>query len=197
MTSRRACVIGHPVAHARSPLIHRYWLAEHKIDGDYAREDVPPEKIEAFFADFPSERICRREHHAAAQGSRLSRAGPRRAGCGDAQGCKRNLARERDASSAQTPTFTGSSPISTKRALAGILEAEQAVVLGAGGCCARCHLWLASARRRPRCRDQPDGRACGCDCRGTRKPRHRGHFSTNCLSGSRMRTFSSTRRSSA
>lgn len=54
MTSRRACVIGHPVAHARSPLIHRYWLAEHKIDGDYAREDVPPEKIEAFFANFPA-----------------------------------------------------------------------------------------------------------------------------------------------
>jgi shikimate dehydrogenase len=54
MTSPRACVIGHPVAHARSPLIHRYWLAEHKIDGDYAREDVPPEKIDAFFANFPA-----------------------------------------------------------------------------------------------------------------------------------------------
>jgi shikimate dehydrogenase len=53
MRTRRACVIGHPVAHARSPIIHRYWLAEHKIDGDYAREDVPPEKIDAFFANFP------------------------------------------------------------------------------------------------------------------------------------------------
>jgi shikimate dehydrogenase len=52
MTVRRACVIGHPVAHARSPLIHRYWLAEHKIEGDYGREDVPPEKIDAFFANF-------------------------------------------------------------------------------------------------------------------------------------------------
>lgn len=52
MNVRRACVIGHPVAHARSPLIHRYWLAEHKIPGDYVREDVPPEKIDAFFANF-------------------------------------------------------------------------------------------------------------------------------------------------
>jgi shikimate dehydrogenase len=52
MTVRRACVIGHPVAHARSPLIHRYWLAEHRIEGDYGREDVPPEKIDDFFANF-------------------------------------------------------------------------------------------------------------------------------------------------
>jgi shikimate dehydrogenase len=54
MTARRACIIGHPVAHARSPLIHRFWLAEHKIDGDYAREDVPPEKIDAFLRNFPA-----------------------------------------------------------------------------------------------------------------------------------------------
>ena len=54
MTEKRACVIGHPVAHARSPLIHRYWLTEHQIEGDYAREDVPPEKVDAFFASFPS-----------------------------------------------------------------------------------------------------------------------------------------------
>lgn len=52
MSTRRACVVGHPVAHSRSPVIHRYWLQEHQIDGDYAREDVPPEKIEAFFRNF-------------------------------------------------------------------------------------------------------------------------------------------------
>ncbi len=49
----RACVIGHPVAHSRSPLIHKYWLAVHGIAGDYTRVDVPPEKIERFFDDFP------------------------------------------------------------------------------------------------------------------------------------------------
>ena len=46
--SRRACVIGHPVSHSRSPLIHGYWLREHKIDGDYVREDVAPAAIGRF-----------------------------------------------------------------------------------------------------------------------------------------------------
>ena len=46
--SRRACVIGYPVAHSRSPLIHGYWLREHKIDGQYVREDVPPAAIGSF-----------------------------------------------------------------------------------------------------------------------------------------------------
>jgi shikimate dehydrogenase len=46
--SRRACVIGHPVSHSRSPLIHGYWLREHKIDGQYVREDVPPAAIGSF-----------------------------------------------------------------------------------------------------------------------------------------------------
>src|SRR5690606_2595466 len=48
VSQRRACVIGHPVAHARSPVLHRYWLQEYGIDGDYAREDVAPENIRAF-----------------------------------------------------------------------------------------------------------------------------------------------------
>ena len=46
--SRRACVIGHPVGHSRSPLIHGYWLREHRIDGEYVREDVPPSEIGNF-----------------------------------------------------------------------------------------------------------------------------------------------------
>jgi shikimate dehydrogenase len=49
----RACVIGHPLAHSRSPLIHKYWLAVHKIKGDYTRVDVPPADIERFFDEFP------------------------------------------------------------------------------------------------------------------------------------------------
>lgn len=45
---RAACVIGWPVAHSRSPLIHRYWLAQHGIAGDYRREAVRPEALEDF-----------------------------------------------------------------------------------------------------------------------------------------------------
>jgi len=43
-----ACIIGHPVAHSRSPLIHKYWLSVYGIAGDYVREDVLPANIEAF-----------------------------------------------------------------------------------------------------------------------------------------------------
>ncbi|GLK83508.1 shikimate dehydrogenase [Ancylobacter defluvii] len=50
--TRHVAVIGHPVAHSRSPLIHGYWIAEHGIDGTYDRRDVPPEEIAGFLANF-------------------------------------------------------------------------------------------------------------------------------------------------
>ena len=45
---RRACVIGWPVEHSRSPIIHRYWLAQYRIDGGYEKEAVRPEDLRAF-----------------------------------------------------------------------------------------------------------------------------------------------------
>lgn len=48
---RAACVIGWPAAHSRSPLIHRYWLKQHGIAGDYRAEAVPPEQFAAFVQD--------------------------------------------------------------------------------------------------------------------------------------------------
>ena len=48
---KRACVVGWPIEHSRSPIIHRYWLKRHGIDGDYARLPVKPEDAAAFFAD--------------------------------------------------------------------------------------------------------------------------------------------------
>jgi len=47
--TRKAFVIGHPIAHSRSPLIHGTWLAEHGIDGSYEPIDVAPEDLPAFF----------------------------------------------------------------------------------------------------------------------------------------------------
>ncbi len=44
----RACVMGHPVAHSRSPMIHGYWLRTLGIPGAYDLKDVAPEA----FADF-------------------------------------------------------------------------------------------------------------------------------------------------
>jgi shikimate dehydrogenase len=45
---KRACVIGWPVAHSRSPEIHNYWLRLHGIEGSYEKEAVRPEEIGAF-----------------------------------------------------------------------------------------------------------------------------------------------------
>jgi shikimate dehydrogenase len=45
----KAFVIGHPIAHSRSPLIHGQWLAEHGIDGTYEAIDVAPDALPGFF----------------------------------------------------------------------------------------------------------------------------------------------------
>ena len=50
----KACVIGWPIAHSRSPAIHRFWLSELGIAGDYLPVAVPPGKITAFQQDFPN-----------------------------------------------------------------------------------------------------------------------------------------------
>ena len=45
---KAACVIGWPIAHSRSPLIHNYWIKQHNLDAEYRREAVPPEQLEDF-----------------------------------------------------------------------------------------------------------------------------------------------------
>jgi shikimate dehydrogenase len=45
-TTLRACIMGHPVAHSRSPMLHGYWLKTLGIRGTYDFADVPE-------ADFP------------------------------------------------------------------------------------------------------------------------------------------------
>lgn len=47
---KRACVIGWPIAHSRSPMIHSYWLRKHGIDGAYTKIAVEPDRIESFLA---------------------------------------------------------------------------------------------------------------------------------------------------
>lgn len=46
----RCFVIGHPIAHSRSPLIHGEWLREHRLPGSYERIDVAPAELPAFIA---------------------------------------------------------------------------------------------------------------------------------------------------
>lgn len=49
----KAFVVGHPVAHSRSPLIHGYWLETLGIQGSYERIDVHPGSIGRFLAELP------------------------------------------------------------------------------------------------------------------------------------------------
>lgn len=56
--TRRACVIGWPVKHSRSPLIHGYWLKKYGIDGSYTREAVTPEDFLAFVRSMPERGYC-------------------------------------------------------------------------------------------------------------------------------------------
>jgi shikimate dehydrogenase len=51
---KRACVIGWPVEHSRSPLIHRYWLKQYGIAGAYEKEAVRPEELAGFLGSLGS-----------------------------------------------------------------------------------------------------------------------------------------------
>jgi shikimate dehydrogenase len=51
----RAFVIGWPIAHSRSPLIHDYWLKTLGLPGSYERIAVRPEALTEFLGNFASE----------------------------------------------------------------------------------------------------------------------------------------------
>lgn len=49
-----AGVIGWPVSHSKSPLIHRFWLGKLGLDGDYSRFPVVPGDIGIFIQALPA-----------------------------------------------------------------------------------------------------------------------------------------------
>jgi shikimate dehydrogenase len=51
----KAFVVGHPIRHSRSPLIHGHWLREHGLAGSYEPVDARPEDFESFFRGFAGE----------------------------------------------------------------------------------------------------------------------------------------------
>ncbi|MCP1199104.1 shikimate dehydrogenase [Notoacmeibacter sp. MSK16QG-6] len=48
--SVRAGVIGHPIGHSRSPMIHNNWLGEYGIAGSYDAYDISPADLSDFFS---------------------------------------------------------------------------------------------------------------------------------------------------
>ena len=49
---KRACIMGYPVAQSRSPMMYGYWLKHYGLQGEYGREEVPPDGFAEFFATF-------------------------------------------------------------------------------------------------------------------------------------------------
>ena len=48
--TKKACVIGWPIAHSRSPLIHGHWLKQYGIDGVYEKQAVEPPALANFIS---------------------------------------------------------------------------------------------------------------------------------------------------
>ena len=48
---KKACIIGHPVAHSRSPMIHGYWLKALGIPGAYEFKDLAPDAFVPFITN--------------------------------------------------------------------------------------------------------------------------------------------------
>ena len=120
---RRACVIGWPVEHSRSPLIHGYWLEQYGIDGAYEKQAVRPEALARFLGSLgaqgyaganvtlPHKEAALKLAAVADEAARRS-APPIRCGSISPGG-----------SAPAIPTPMALSPISTKRRLAGTMDA--------------------------------------------------------------------------
>ena len=51
---KKACVIGWPIAHSRSPLIHTYWLKKYGIEATYEKKAVEPKNVAHFIENLAS-----------------------------------------------------------------------------------------------------------------------------------------------
>jgi shikimate dehydrogenase len=51
---KKACVIGWPIVHSRSPLIHNYWLKKYGFDAVYEKKAVEPGHVAQFITNLAS-----------------------------------------------------------------------------------------------------------------------------------------------
>lgn len=54
----KAFVVGHPIQHSRSPLIHTYWIRQFGLNGSYERLDVMPQDFSEFIRTFAAQGFC-------------------------------------------------------------------------------------------------------------------------------------------
>jgi shikimate dehydrogenase len=55
---KRACVIGWPISHSLSPVIHGYWLKQSGIDAEYVKVAVEPKDLAFFLTNLAANRYC-------------------------------------------------------------------------------------------------------------------------------------------
>jgi shikimate dehydrogenase len=53
-STRHACVIGWPIEHSRSPMVHGHWLETLGIDGTYTKRAVAPDDLGSFLDEIRS-----------------------------------------------------------------------------------------------------------------------------------------------
>ncbi len=51
----KAAVIGHPISHSLSPLIHGYWFNKYAVEGDYQAIDIAPDQLLAHITDLKAQ----------------------------------------------------------------------------------------------------------------------------------------------
>jgi shikimate dehydrogenase len=131
-TLRRACIMGHPVAQSRSPMLHGYWLKTLRVEGAYERADVTPEDFPTFFRDLPGHGFVggniTKPHKEAA-----FRLVDRREGAADAIGAVNTVWFENGALVGGNTDYLGYLAHADDRAPGWDAAGGLAVVLGAGG----------------------------------------------------------------
>ena len=55
---KKAAVIGYPISHSRSPILHRFWLKQYEIAGEYTAIEVPPEGLADFIKTMTKNGFC-------------------------------------------------------------------------------------------------------------------------------------------
>jgi shikimate dehydrogenase len=129
---RHACIMGHPVAQSRSPMLHGYWLKTLKVEGAYDRADVTPQDFPAFFRDLPGHGFVggniTKPHKEAA-----FRLVDRREGAADTIGAVNTVWFENGALIGGNTDYVGYLAHADDRAPGWDKAGGRAVVLGAGG----------------------------------------------------------------
>ena len=133
-------VIGDPIAHSKSPLIHGFWLAKLGLEGGYERCHVRAEELPAYFAARRADPAWRGSNvtlpHKESVGPLLDRLDPRAERLGAVNTVYR------DAEGAMVGTNTDVDGVAD--ALAGMSPAHgPALVLGAGGAARAAYACLA------------------------------------------------------